>query len=97
MRFEWDEAKNRANHRKHGLDFADARQVFDNPLFVEPDTREPYTEERFIGLGTLHARVVVIAFAERGEQTIRVISLRKANKREQKQYAKAIQNGLGSR
>ena len=43
---EWDEAKNRANIRKHGLDFAWAEQMFHGPLFVRPDTREDYGEER---------------------------------------------------
>jgi len=49
--FEWDEAKNRANIRKHGLDFADAEEAFCSALLVSPDTREDYGEKRWAGLG----------------------------------------------
>jgi uncharacterized protein len=46
MRFEWDDAKNRANVRKHGFHFADATEMFDGPFLARPDTREDYGEER---------------------------------------------------
>lgn len=42
MKLEWDEAKNRANVHKHGLDFADAEEMFRGVLVVHPDTREDY-------------------------------------------------------
>ena len=42
MRFEWDENKNAENMRKHGLNFADAWQVFRNPILVKADDREDY-------------------------------------------------------
>jgi uncharacterized DUF497 family protein len=45
MIFEWDEAKNRANIRKHGLDFSDAQEMFRGFLLVRPDVREDYGEE----------------------------------------------------
>ena len=51
MKLEWDEAKNRANMRKHGLDFADAEEMFRGLLVVEPDPREDYGEQRWIGIG----------------------------------------------
>ena len=53
MRFEWDEAKNRANIRKHGFDFAEAEEMFRGVLLVRPDTREDYGEERWLGIGML--------------------------------------------
>jgi uncharacterized DUF497 family protein len=96
MNFEWDEAKNRANIRKHGLDFSDAEETFRGLLIVEPDTREDYGEERWIGLGVVRRRVVHIVFAKRDPENIRVISLRKATSREQKEYEKAIQDRLGA-
>ena len=80
MNFEWDEQKNRTNIRKHDFDFSDAHDLFDLPMFVGVDTREPYGEPRFIGIGFLRQRIVVIVFAEAGDDTIRVISLRKALK-----------------
>jgi uncharacterized protein len=89
MQFEWDDAKNRSNFAKHGLDFADAELVFAGPCVTFPDDRFDYGEERFITLGLLAGRLVVIAHAPRGEAT-RIISMRKANRREQKNYQKRL-------
>ena len=49
MRFEWDQAKNRTNLRKHGLDLAEAVEMFFGHLLIRPDTREDYGEYRWIG------------------------------------------------
>jgi len=49
MCFEWDEAKNTANIRKHGIDFADAIDIFNHPMLAILDEREDYGEERWIG------------------------------------------------
>jgi uncharacterized DUF497 family protein len=94
MIFEWDDAKNRANIRKHGFDFADAEEMFRGFLLVRPDTREDYGEERWIGIGTIRERVAFIAFTELWPDIVRIISLRKADHEERKEYEKAIQNGL---
>lgn len=94
MRFEWDEAKNRVNLRKHGLDFAEAEAMFHGILLVRPDTREDYGEDRWLGLGMIGNRVVAIIFATPGPETIRIISLRKADHEEREEYEKAIQDGL---
>jgi uncharacterized DUF497 family protein len=92
MKFEWDEAKNRGNIRKHSFDFADAPEMFRGPLLARPDTREDYGEGRWIGIGLLEGRVVVIAFADGGEDVIRIISLRKANRDEREAFEKALQD-----
>jgi uncharacterized protein len=94
MKFEWDVAKNRANIRKHGFDFADAEKMFRGMLIVFLDTREDYGEERWLGLGIIGNLVAAIIFATRGPETIRIISLRKADNEERQEYEKAIQNGL---
>jgi uncharacterized protein len=94
MTFVWDEAKNRANVRKHGFDFADAEEMFHGVLVVAPDTREDYGEKRWIGIGTIRGRTAVIIFTELAPETIRIISLRRAGHEERKEYEKAIQNGL---
>ena len=86
MEFEWDAAKNSSNFAKHGLDFADARLVFAGPCVTFVDHRFDYGEERLISLGMLDGRVVVIAHAPRGLDVTRIISMRKANRREQKTY-----------
>lgn len=98
MKFEWDEAKNRSNIQKHGLDFVDAWEIFESHLFVWPDNREDYGEDRWVGLGLMNNLVVVlVAFVEKDEDTIRIISLRKAKGHEREKYEKAIKNGLGTR
>lgn len=93
-RFEWDENKNRQNIRKHGFDFADAEAMFCGILLFSPDVREDYGETRWVGIGTIGERTAVVVFTERGPKTIRIISLRKATRRERKQYKKAIQDQL---
>jgi len=94
MKYEWDESKNRANLRKHGLDFCDAEEVFRGFLLAEPDMREDYGEPRWVGLGQIAGRTVHIVFSERGSENIRIISLRKATKHEHKEYEKALQDRL---
>ncbi|HAJ63645.1 MAG TPA: hypothetical protein DCP31_34090 [Cyanobacteria bacterium UBA8543] len=94
MRFEWDEQKNRANIGKHGFSFADAWEIFTAPMLEKLDDREDYGEDRWIGIGMLRSRVVVVVYTERGEDTIRIISLRKALSYERKQYEQALRNRL---
>lgn len=94
LKFEWDPAKNRSNIRKHGFDFADAEEMFRGFLLVRADTDEDYGEERWLGIGMIRGRVAFVAFSERPLQTIRIISLRKADHEEREQYKKAIQDGL---
>jgi uncharacterized DUF497 family protein len=92
--FEWDDNKNRSNIRKHGFDFADAEEMFRNILLARPDTQEDYGEGRWVGIGVTHGRIAVVVFTDRGPETIRIISLRKATRRERKQYKKAIEDEL---
>jgi uncharacterized DUF497 family protein len=89
MRCEWDAAKNRSNFTKHGLDFADAELVLAGPCVTFVDDRFDYGEERLVTLGLLAGRLVTIAHASRGEAT-RIISMRKANRREQKIYQERL-------
>lgn len=86
MRYEWDEDKRRTNFAKHGLDFADAARVLTGPCVTFVDDRFDYGEKRFTTLGLLVGRVVVIAHTPRGTDVTRIISMRKANRREEKIY-----------
>lgn len=86
MKFVWDRRKNQVNIDKHGLDFADAVRVFENPLLVNLDDRQDYGEERWIGIGLLDMRVVVIVFTQLESDLIRIISFRKATCDERKKY-----------
>ena len=93
----WGEAKNRADIRKHGLDLADAEEMFRGVLVVDPDIREDYGEKRWAGLGMIRGRTAYVVFTERESEAIRIISLRKASRRECKEYEKAIQDRLEAR
>ena len=89
IRFEWDERKNRQNKRKHGVTFEEAQTVFldENAIrYFDPDHSED--EDRFLMLGmSFTLRVLVVCHCHRaGEFVIRIISARKADKREQAQY-----------
>ena len=95
VNFEWDEEKNNENIRKHGFDFADAWEIFEAPMRTALDLREDYGEERLRGIGFLGNRIVVVIFTYRNEDTIRLISLRKALKHERKKFEDALRNRLG--
>ncbi len=82
MRFTWHEAKRQLTLQKRGLDFAQAEQVFTGPTFTFEDDRRDYGEERFVTLGLMGEKVVVIVHTE-SEDEIRVISMREASKHEQ--------------
>jgi len=85
MRFLWDERKNESNITKHDVDFAEAPRLFSGLMRVIPDERYDYGEDRFIGLGLLDDRVIVVAFAESEEDVTRIISMRRALIHEKKQ------------
>jgi uncharacterized DUF497 family protein len=85
MKFTWHEPKRISNLKKHGLDFADAEQVFSGPTMTQPDHRFHYEEARFSTLGMLGARVIMISHTETGDE-IHVISMRKAERYEQESY-----------
>jgi hypothetical protein len=87
MRFEWDEGKAKANFRKHGVSFEEARSVFADILSaILPDEDHSLNEERWLALGMSdRRRILVVCFGER-EGAIRIISARKATKREVKKY-----------
>ena len=92
MNFEWDEDKNRENIRKLGLDFGDAWKIFQAPFVIDLDLRTEYGEDRWIVIGLLGGRTVVLTFALRGAQTIRIISLRKALRHERKKFEEEIRD-----
>jgi len=94
MKFEWDESKNQSNLIKHGFDFADAYRIFNLPMVVELDERENYGEDRFVAIGLLDGRVVVIVYTEPDAEIIRIVSLRKALSYERKYYEQYLKNRL---
>lgn len=86
MRYSYDPAKKKSNLTKHGLDFDEAKRVIESGNTVTfEDNRYDYDEQRFITLGNLDGSIVVIVTTESDSET-RIISMRKADKNEQKIY-----------
>ncbi|NEX21314.1 BrnT family toxin [Thiorhodococcus mannitoliphagus] len=85
MRYTWDEAKRQTNLKKHGLDFVDAPQVFEGPMLLFEDARQGYGEQRMIGIGLLDCLVVLVVHVE-SDDTISIISMRKADSHETDLY-----------
>ncbi len=88
LKFEWDDNKNVLNQRKHGVSFEEAKTVFADELGrLIPDPDHSDREARFILMGvSAYSRLLVVCHCERDEDTIRIISARKADKFEKRQY-----------
>ena len=89
MKFEWDEAKRLANIRKHGIDFVDVPTIFELDTVTVIDDRFAYNETRYLTLGLLKSRVILVVHTE-SDDTIRIISARKATRYEEKTYFEQI-------
>jgi uncharacterized protein len=86
MEISFDPVKRALTLADRGLDFADAAKVFDGPVFEFEDDRFAYPERRFSTIGLLDGRMVVVIWTEADDGGRRVISMRKANDREQAKF-----------
>jgi len=89
MNFEWDDTKRKSNIKNHGIDFINAPMIFTGYTLTILDDRYDYGEERFVTFGILDGRVVVVVHTET-ENLIRIISIPKATKYEEKAYFSQI-------
>jgi len=96
MRFEWDPDKNVVNIEKHGIDFEDAKHIFDRP-YVEAPSILPHREIRMIAIGLLNGREIAVIYTIRGNRK-RIISARRARTHERKRFWQETQgaDGLGT-
>jgi uncharacterized DUF497 family protein len=86
LTFEWDQGKRRSNLRKHAVEFADAVSAFEDDNAITLRDEDGEEEERFVTVATdAFGRVLVVVYTWR-EEKIRLISARKATRRERKQY-----------
>ncbi|WP_188852134.1 BrnT family toxin [Aureimonas glaciei] len=85
MRITFDPAKRARTLQERGLDFADAGKVFAGKTLDRPDVRQDCGEERIVTVGHLASRMVVLVWTPRGD-ACHIISMRKANDREQARY-----------
>lgn len=89
MKLEFDPAKRAKTLQERGLDFRLVAEVFDGHHYTAMDERKDYGEDRYITVGLLGGRMVVVVWTPRGE-TRRIISMRKANESEQARYAQKL-------
>lgn len=87
MRITYDDTKRVKTLKERGLDFIDATCVFAGLHYVESDDRFEYAEERFVSVGLLDQDVVVLVWTERDDSR-RIISMRKADRDERREYHK---------
>jgi hypothetical protein len=89
--FEWDEEKAKANLRVHRVNFDEAATVFSDPFSITiPDPDHSVDEQRYVDIGmSVSGRVLVVAYTERGSN-IRIISCRRATRRERRRYEEGI-------
>jgi uncharacterized protein len=91
MRFEWDANKASANFVKHAVSFDEATEVFYDPNAVEGfDTLHSVSETRFFVIGLSTRRLLFVVYAETTEDTVRIISARRASKTERDIYERRI-------
>jgi len=83
--FEWDTAKERANRKKHGIDFRTAAKVFLDPYVIDFDDHGATGERRFNAIGLVDGRMLFVAYALRGD-VVRIISARGAEPHEKRKY-----------
>ncbi|MEE8621157.1 MAG: BrnT family toxin [Syntrophobacteria bacterium] len=90
MKITWDPAKAESNFRKHKIRFSDAEAVLFDPMVLTIEDETTESEQRFVSVGAdALNRVVVVVYTYRGED-IRLISARRATRRERKAYEEGI-------
>jgi uncharacterized DUF497 family protein len=87
LTFEWDSRKARSNLAKHGVGFEEASTIFGDPLSLTiPDPEHSLAEKRYVTMGkTFNGKLLVVVHTDRGDN-IRIISARRASRRERKSY-----------
>ncbi|MBX9597128.1 MAG: BrnT family toxin [Burkholderiales bacterium] len=86
MQFEWDENKNKANITKHGIGFEIAKDVFDDKNKIIAPNRIVDKEERFQVIGEIEGVIVIMVVFTPRDGKVRIISARRANKKERTNY-----------
>ena len=90
MEFEWDDWKNRSNIHKHGISFDLALSIFEGPVYTWTDDRQAYGEVRQVSIGSIeNAAVAVVVHTDRNG-VIRIISARRASRKEKRLYEEAL-------
>ncbi len=99
MRFDWDPEKEKANLEKHGISFPEATELFSSGAdYLEIyDEDHSQNEDRFIAIGPVAGRIVLVVYTERPDETNRMISARPATRREIRLYRQSMKGDSDDR
>jgi uncharacterized protein len=92
MLFEWYEQKRLENLGKHGIDFLDAKEIWQGEVLEVPSAQPEHGEQRYIAYGRLEGRIIAVVFTWRGEAR-RLISARRARRHEREDYQDVFGTG----
>jgi uncharacterized DUF497 family protein len=92
MLFEWSEQKRLENLRKHGIDFLDAKEIWQGEVLEVPSEQQEHGEQRHIAYGVLEGRIIAVVFTWRGDSR-RLISARRARRHERQDYQSVFGKG----
>lgn len=93
MQFEWDPNKNESNLAKHGISFAAAARVFDDPHFIDMESSKlEHGESRSKAIGVVESQLFTVVYTDRGERR-RIISARRSRVNERRQYDQGREGG----
>lgn len=95
MHYSWDKRKNAENVRKHGISFERAVRIFDGPTIEKIDDRYDYGETRISTIGLIEGVEIFVVYAEKREGERRVISARKAERKERAEFWRQITSPHG--
>jgi uncharacterized DUF497 family protein len=87
--FEWDEEKNRRNLDERGIDFAYAARIFGGDTVEWEDARQEYGERRVVAIGRVEDVTLTLVYTPRAD-AVRIISARRASRRERRAYDQAV-------
>ena len=89
MMFEWDEQKNKLNIAKHGIDFTDAKEIWQGPVMEGTSNQVQHDEPRVLAVGVMRGYCITVVYTWRGDVR-RLISARKARTNERENYEKKL-------
>ena len=87
--YEWDNEKNKLNIAKHGIDFTDAKEIWQSPVVEFASNQNQHNEQRVLAIGLIQGYCITVIYTWRGTAK-RLISARKARKDERENYQNAI-------
>ena len=91
MRYSWSEKKNRSNVARHGIDFEDAKRIFEGPTVERVDDRFNYDEPRVYAIGVVNGLEITVIYTDKSDEERRIISAWRSEPHERRYYWQKIE------